>query len=157
MEVFLAFLVKGLRHFFHDVYRLMNPAQLVSCFRPYFFQNSPESHGFVTYGKLRRNCQASCLQIKEKFAPALGTFSIVIKKTYQFLFPFRGGSNNDEHALFIILHAGLEVNAVIPYVDIVPAIQPSLVPVIGFFLPLLTQTQDRILGDAHGILAQQKR
>ena len=122
----------------------MNPAPLVTRLRPYFLQGSPESHGSVPYGELGWDGQTSCLQIKEKFPPALRALPIAIQKAHEFLFPFRGSANNDQHALFVIFHASLEINAVSPHVDIVLAVQPPFVPLVQLVFPLLAKAKDCI-------------
>src|SRR4051794_37208948 len=73
MNILFGLALDGFWHLVQYIGCLMNPASLVTGLRPDFIQSPPKSHCPISNRKLRWNIQASCLQIKEKFTPTLGT------------------------------------------------------------------------------------
>ena len=96
----------------------MQPAALVARAGEDLVERLPEAERPVADRDLGRDGQAAPLHLDQQFAPALGAFAHADLEADQFLLALRRGADQHEHALGLVLHPGLQVDAVGPDVDV---------------------------------------
>jgi len=101
--------------------------------------------------------QAPPLDLDQKLAPALGTLAHTGLEAHQFLLALRGGPDQHQHALGLVLHPGLQVDPVGPHIDIPASREIARLPAIVFALPFSGQSGDGGRRQVWGILAQKGR
>ena len=87
--------------------------------------------------------------------PALGAFADPDLEAEQFLFAFRRGADHHQHAVGHRFHAGLEVDAIGPDIDVAPGRQVTLLPARVIIRPALLQPGDDRGRQVGRVLAQQ--
>ena len=111
----------GLQHIgelVQDIPRLMEPAALDACIRPYLRGGRLEAHSTVANGKRRIYNKSSRSEVPQKLLPRLGAFPIAVGNSEQFLVTRRGGAHEDQQTSPFILQPGAAVHPVRPDVDI---------------------------------------
>ena len=134
--------LNGFRHLVEQVGGLVQPAPLVAGGGQDLVEGLPEAEGAVADRDLGRDGEAAPLHVDQQLPPALGAFPHADLKPDQFLPAFRRGSDEDQHALGLLLHPGLQVDPVGPDVDVAPGRQVPLLPAIVFGLPLGREAPD---------------
>ena len=98
----------------------MKPAPLVPCSGKNLVKRLPEAQRAIGDRQFRSDREPTRLQIDQQLAPALGALANADLEADQLLFTFRRGADHHQHALGGGFHAGLEVNAVGPDIDVAP-------------------------------------
>ena len=88
---------------------------------------------------LRRDGEASRLQVDQQLAPALRSFPHAHLEADQFLAALGRGADDDQHAGGAVLHARLEINTVRPNVDVAPGREIAALSAIIFAGPFLLE------------------
>src|SRR5919202_7150981 len=73
----------------------------------------PEAERAVADGQLRRDRQATGLEVDQQLVPALGALAHPDLEANQLLLALRGRADQHQHALGLWLHPRLQVNAII--------------------------------------------
>ena len=97
------------------------------------------SRGSVSGRRLRRNGQATRLEVDLQPPPALRAFPYAHLEAEQFLPALRRGADQYQHALGLRLHSGLQVNTVAPDVDVAMGGQVARLSMGIVGLPLATE------------------
>ena len=147
----------GFRHLVEQVGGLVQPAPLVTGGGQNLVERLLETEGAVAHRDLGRDGEAAPLHVDQQFPPALGAFPHADLKPDQFLPAFRRGSDENEHALGLVLHPGLQVDPVGLNVYVVPGRQIPLLPAIVFGLPFGREAPDHRGRQVRGVLAHQRR
>ena len=84
-----------------------------------FVERLPEAERPVPDRNPGRDGQAPSLDLDQKLSPALGALAHAGLEADQFLLAFRRSADQHQDALGLILHPGLEVDAVGPDIDVV--------------------------------------
>src|SRR6056297_3013480 len=84
----------------------------------------------------------------------LGTFSHADLETDEFLLPLGRGPENDQHALGLWLHPGLQIYAIRPDVDVLTGREVAALPAVIVLLPLPGQLRDHARRQVRRILPQ---
>jgi hypothetical protein len=80
-----------------------------------------ERQGAIADGQQERIDKTPRFQIDQQLSPAKGAFPVAGGKAKQFFSALRRGAADDhQHALALILHAGLKIDPVGPDIDIAP-------------------------------------
>jgi hypothetical protein len=108
----------------------------------YLVQRLPEAERAVPDGELGRDGEAAGLEVDQELAPALGALPRPHMKAEQFLPALRRGADDDEEALRLRLHPGLEVDAVGPDVDVAAGREIAVLPALVLLLPRRRQPGD---------------
>ena len=106
---------------------------------------------------LGRDGEAAAFHVDQQLPTALGAFPHADLKPDQFLPTFRRGSDEDQHALGMVLHPDLEVDPIRPEIDITPGRQVPLLPAIMLGPPLGRKASDHRGRKVRYILTQQRR
>ncbi|MEY9405389.1 hypothetical protein ABIF79_011828 [Bradyrhizobium japonicum] len=96
-------------------------------------------------------------QVDQEFAPALRALAHADLEADQLLLAFRRGANQHQHAFAVIFHAGLQVHAIGPDVDIATRRQIASLPAFVLDLPIGLQAGDHRRRQVRRILAEQRR
>ena len=102
-----------------------------------------------------RDGQAPSLDLDKQFSPALGALAHADLEADQFLPALRRGADQHQHALGLLLHPGLEVDAVGPDVDVAAGRQVARLPALVLGLPFARQPGDHRGRQVGRVLAQQ--
>ena len=153
-DVGLHGILNGFRHLVEQVGGLVQPAPLVAGGGQNLVERLPETEGAVADRDLGRDGEPAPLHVDQQLPPALGAFPHADLKPDQFLPAFRRGSDEDKHALGLVLHPGLQVDPVRPNVDVAPGRQVAALPAIVFGLPLGREAPDHRGRQVRGVLAQ---
>src|SRR6056297_414698 len=86
--------------------------------------------------------EATGLDVDQELPPALRALAQADLEADQLLPAFRRGSENDQHALGLRLHAGLQVDAVGPDADVSAGREIAALPAVVLRLPLPGQARD---------------
>ena len=133
----------------------VKPAPLVPCPGKDLVERLPEAQSTIGDRQFRSDREPARLQVDQQFAPALGAFTDADLEAEQFLFTFRRGADHHQHALGGGLHAGLEVDAVGPDIDVAPGRQVPPLPARIVLRPALLQPRDDRRRQVGRILAEQ--
>ncbi len=114
----------------------MHPASLVTRPGEDLVQSLPEAERAVADGDLGRDGEAAGFQVDQELAPALRALSYPDMEAEELLLSLRRGADDDEDALRLGLHPGLEVDAVGPDVDVPAGREVTALPALVFLLPL---------------------
>src|SRR6056297_3208813 len=116
----------------------------------------PEPHGTIAHGDLGRHLDAASLDVDQQLAPTLRALTHANLEAYELLLPFRRGPENDQYALGLGLHPGLQIDAVGPDIDIPPRREITALPAIIFLLPVSRQTGDDAGRQVRRICSEQR-
>ena len=157
-DVFQMRLGLGLDRLGHGVQNiggLVNPAPLNPGHAINLVQCGPKPHGFVADGQLGCDIKPAVLQVHQQLAPALGAFAKPVDQAQNILVaPFvhcpamvclqtmRGGPDNHQHTLAILVHAGRKVDAIRPKIHIAPRRKVPLGPAFVIIPPVRLQPGD---------------
>ena len=97
-------------------------------FRPHFLDRLPEAERAVGDRELGRHRKSAPLQVEEQLPPGLGALTHAVDEADELFLALRGGTNDDQQALRIVLQAGLHVDAVGPEVDVALGAEIALAP-----------------------------
>ena len=78
----------------------------------------PEAERAVAERQLRTHFKAAPLEIEQNFEPGLLTFAIAVGDGDQFLLSLVRGPDDHQDTLLLFLHAGAEIDAVHPEIDV---------------------------------------
>src|SRR4051812_41618749 len=132
----------GFRHLVEDVGCLVKPAPLGPGGGPDLVEGLPEAERPVADRDLGRDSEAAGLQIDEKLAPALRALPDANLETDELLPPLGRGADEDEHAFGVILHSGLQVDAISPDVEVAPGREVAPLPTLILGLPFGREAGD---------------
>jgi hypothetical protein len=121
------------------VCRLVHPAALLARFRPYLAERLPEPGSAIGGDELRRDREATPLQIEQQGAPVVGALARAVGEADKLLPALQRGADDDEDALRIVLQTRLQMNAVGPDVDVALGGKVQLVPALVLVDPDLLQ------------------
>ncbi len=104
-------------------------------------QGGPEAKRAIADGQVRSTEKAPPLEIEQKFAPALGAFTISIGQAQDLLAApvVRTGQHQD--ALFFF-HSGLEIEAIRPDINDAPGAEIALLPALIILSPVGIETRN---------------
>ena len=145
----------GFRHLVEHVAGLVEPAALVPGARIDLVQRFPEAECAVADRDLRRDGKTAPLHLDQQFAPALGALPDTHLEADELLATLRGRADQDEHALGVVFHPGLEVDAVCPDINIAPGREVAGLPADVLGLPLGRETRDHRGREVRGAAAEQ--
>ena len=106
--------LEGLGQLVQHVAGLVQPAALFARRAVALAQGLPEAARSVADGQLGRHLEAAPLEIEQQLAPRLGALAIAGGDCQQFLAAPLVGADDDQDALFVVLHPGLEIDPVGP-------------------------------------------
>ena len=98
---------------------MLQPTSLVTRAREDLLDRLPKAESAVTNRNFRGHIQPAAFQVDEQLAPALGAFSNADLEADEFFLALRRRAEQHQHAVAMLFHAGLQVNAVGPGVDLV--------------------------------------
>jgi hypothetical protein len=110
--------------------------------------------GGVADRQLGRFGHPSLLEIEQQALPRKLAFALPVEDADHLLGPVGKGSHDHQHAGPVVGEAHVEVDAVGPEVDVVPAAEIARVPLLEVGDPALCQTRDVAGREALGPLAQ---
>ena len=144
-----------LRHLVENVAGFMKPTPLMLCPGEDLVESLPEPQRAVGDRQFRSDREPARLQVDQQLMPALGAFADADLEAEQFLLAFRRGADHHQHAVGHRLHAGLEVDAIGPDIDVAPGRQVTLLPARVIIGPALLQPGDDRGRQVGCVLAQQ--
>src|SRR6516162_6786447 len=98
---------------------MLNPAPLVAPTGKDLLDRLPEAERAVADRDFRGDVQPTALHVDQQFAPALDAFPYAGLKADKFFLALGRRADQHQHAFAVILHAGLQVNAVRPGISVV--------------------------------------
>ena len=138
----LGFLLQTLGQLVQDVARLVNPAALLAGAWVDLAERLPEAERAVAERQLRTHFKAAPLEIEQNFEPGLLTLAIAVGDGDQFLqVPCPWPRRSPDRLLF--LHAGAEIDAVHPEIDVALGREVAPLPALRLNPPDLFQPGDR--------------
>ena len=143
MQAPLGFLLQTLGQLVQDVARLVNPAALLAGAWVDLAERLPEAERAVAERQLRTHFKAAPLEIEQNFEPGLLTFAIAVGDGDQFLLSLVRGPDDHQDALLLFLHAGAEIDAVHPEIDVALGREVAPLPALRLNPPDLFQPGDR--------------
>ncbi len=135
----------------------MDPAPLMPRARPRLVEGLPEPERSVTHRDLGRDREAARLDVDQELAPALGALPHSDLKAHEFLPALRCGADEDEHALGLGLHPGLEVDTVRPDIHVAAGQEVAALPALVVRLPLSGQSRQHPGREVGRVLPEQSR
>ena len=132
----------------------VDPATLMLRPREDFVERLPEAHGPVADGDLGRHLEAAGLDVDQELPPALRALAQADLEADQLLPAFRRGSEDDQHALGLGLHPGLQVDAVRPDADIPAGREIAALPAVVLGLPILLEPANHRRRQVRRVLPQ---
>src|SRR5215208_2999854 len=145
----------GHRDLVEHVGGLVQPAALMVCARKEFIERLPEAQCPVPDGNPGRDGQAPLLDLNEKLAPALGALTHAGLEADQFFLAFRRGADQHQDALGVILHPGLQVDAIGPDIDVVTGREIPGLPALVLGLPFAGEAGNHRGREVRRVLAEQ--
>ncbi len=112
----------------------MNPTPLVPGGGKDLFNSPPEAERAVADGAIRRDLEATPLDIDEEFVPALRALSHTGLEADEFFLAFGCGANQHQHAFGAHFHSRLQVCPVRPDVQLAPCRVIAFLPSVVFGL-----------------------
>ena len=143
LQVPLGLGLEGLGQLVQNVAGLVQPAALFARRAVALAQGLPEAERSVSDGQLGRHLEAAPLEIEQQLAPRLGALAIAVGDCQQFLAAPLVGADDDQDALLVVLHPGLEIDPVGPEIEIAPGREVALFPARQLALPDILQARDR--------------
>ena len=135
----------------------MHPAALAEGLRPHLLDRLPEAERTVGDRKLGRHRKSAPLQVEKQLPPGLGALAHAVDEADEFLFALRGGTDDDQQALRIVLQTGLHVDAISPEVDVAFGREIALAPAQVLVRPCVLEPSDGRGREPAGVLAQQRQ
>ena len=118
------------------------PAPLVPGGGPDLVEGLPEAERPVADRNLGRDGEAAGLRIDEKLAPALRALPDTNLRRDELLPVLGRGADEDEHAFGVILHSGLQVDAIGPDIEVTPGREVAPLPTLILGLPFGREAGD---------------
>jgi hypothetical protein len=101
--------------------------------------------------------EAARLEVDQQLAPTLRAFPDAYLEAEQLLLALGRCPDQHQHALGLRLHAGLQVDAIGPDVDVAPGRQIAPLPTGVICLPLAAEPRNHRRRQVRRVLAQQGR
>ena len=98
---------------------LMKPTTLVARAGEDLLDRFPKAERAVAHCNFRGNAQPTAFQVDEELAPALGAFPHANLEADELFLALGRRPEQHQHAIAMLFHAGLQVNAVGPGIDLV--------------------------------------
>ena len=124
---------------------------------PDLVERLPEAERAVANRDLGGDGQPASLNLDEQLAPTLGALADAHLEADEFLPTLGRGADQHQHALGMILHPGLQVDAVGPDVDVMPGREIARLPAFVLGLPLGGEAADHRGRQVRRVLAEQRR
>ena len=117
----------------------------------------PEAERAVADRDLGRDGQPAPLHLDQQLAPALSALPDAHLEADEFLPALGRRADQHQHALGLLLHAGLQVDAIGPDVDVAPGREIAPLPALVLGLPFGREPGDHRRRQVRGVLAEQRR
>src|ERR1700710_1667832 len=123
---------------------------------PNLVERLPEAKRAIADGQFGSVRQAALLEIDEQFAPTLRALANPNLQADQLLAAFRRRADQNQHAFGLILHPGLQINAVRPDIDVASGGKVALLPAAIVPLPFARQPGDDRRRQVRSVPAKQR-
>ena len=133
------------------------PAPLVSRAGEDLVEGLPDPQSAVTDRQFRSDPQAALLHIDQELTPALGALAGAHLEADQFLAALRRRADQHQDTFAVILHPGLQINAIGPEIDVAPRRQVTSLPTLVLGLPVGRQACNHPRRQVRRVLAEQRR
>ena len=133
----------------------MHPAALAAHLRPHVLDRLPEAKRAVGDRELGADHKPTPLEIEEQLPPGLRALAHAVDEANKLFFALRGGADDDQEALRVVLQAGLHVDAVDPEVDVALGRKIASAPAHVLVRPSVLEPADGRGRESAGILAKQ--
>ena len=147
----------GFRDLIEHVAGLVQPAALVSRAGIELVERLPEAKGAVADRNFGRDGKAAALHLDQEFAPALGALPDTDLEPDEFLPALGRRANQHQHALGMLLHPGVQVDAIRPDVEVAPCREVAPLPMFVLGLPFGRQPGDDRRRQVRRVPAEQRR
>ena len=153
----MAFFCKPLGSLFKTLPGLVHPAALLAGDPVDLAERLPETERAVADRQFRTHFKATPLEVEQHLQPGPLAFAVAVGDGDQFLASRVRSPDDDQDALLLLLHAGAEIDAVHPEIDVTLGREVAPLPAFHLVLPDLLQPGDRGGRKTRRLRPQQRR